>query len=287
MHRSQPRRSLWGIGRFTASLVTAFAVTFSSVPVSTADDLTSLARDVVSGADFRLRVGAALSLGKTHSRAALAPLVAALDDPSPAVRVAAAAALGALGQKDAVEALRSHMAGESSPVVRSQLKAAIDKLLDAREGDEKAARVLVKLGQLKNLTGVRGVCSSSKFFAARRARKPGALPGVEVLSDATEGKRESEARKLPLLVLDGVVNQLAQGSAGRADHRFGAGRVRLPQDARARAHREHHRRGAGARQLDASCRIRRCVAQLENQALQGAVESAMRGAPEVMQHALR
>ena len=29
------------------------------------------------------------------------------------------------------------------------------------------------------------------------------------------------------------------------------------------------------------------VAQLENQALQGAVESAMRGAPEVMQHALR
>jgi len=286
LHRSQqPRRTLWGIGRFTASLITALTVTFSSVPVSTADDLTSLSHDVVSGADFRLRVGAALSLGKTHSHAALAPLVAALDDPSPAVRVAAAAALGALGQKDAVEALRSHIPGESSPVVRSQLKAAIDKLLENREGEEKTARVLVKLGQLKNLTGVRGLQLIEVFRGATRTHA-GALPGVEVLSDATEGKRESESRKLPLLVLDGVVNQLAQGSSGAQIT------VSAQVEFVFRKMPEHALTGSitGAARARDSSRIMQdqtLVAQLENQALQGAVESAMRGAPEVMQHALR
>jgi hypothetical protein len=285
LHRSHFHPKLWGIGRIVASLATALAVTVSSVPVSTADDLTSLTHDVASGADFRLRVGAALSLGKTHSRAALTPLIAALDDPHPAVRVAAAAALGALGMKEAIEPLRSHLAGESSPGVRSQIKSAIDKLTGNREGDEKAARVLVKLGQLKNLTGVRGTQLVEVFRGATRTHA-GALPGVEVLSDATEGKHEAEARKLPLLVLDGVVSQLAKGSSGE----------QLTVSAQVefvfRKMPEHALTGSvtgAAKALDNAKILsdQTLLAQLENQALQGAVESAMRGAPEVMQHALR
>jgi hypothetical protein len=260
-------------------------VTVSSLPVSTADDLTSLTHDVASGADFRLRVSAALSLGKTKSRAALAPLISALEDPSPAVRVAAAAALGVLGIKDAVEPLRSHLSSETSPVVRSQIKNAIDKLVGNREGDENAARVLVKLGQLKNLTGVRGTQLIEVFRGATRTHAS-ALPGVEVLSDGTEGKREAEARKLPLLVLDGVVNRLAQGSSGEQVT------VSAQVEFVFRKMPEHALTGSvtgAARALDNAkiLRDQSLVAQLENQALQGAVESAMRGAPEVMQHALR
>jgi len=285
LYRSHRRNTLWGIGRFTASLITALAVTVSSVPVSTADDLTSLTRDLGGGADFRLRVGAALALGKSHSRAALAPLIAALDDPSPAVRVAAAAALGVLGLKEATPALTAHLSGETSPSVRSQLRAAIDKLQGAHEGDENAARVLVKLGQLKNLTGVRGLQLIEVFRGATRTHAS-ALPGVEVLADATEGKHESEARKLPLLVLDGVVNQLAQGSSGTQVT------ISAQVEFVFRKMPEHALTGSitGAARAHESSRIlvdQTLVAQLENQALQGAVESAMRGAPEVMQHALR
>jgi hypothetical protein len=109
---------------------------------------------------------------------------------------------------------------------------------------------------------------------------------VEVLSDATEGRRESEARKLPLLVLDGVVNQLAQGSAGAQIT------VSAQVEFVFRKMPEHALTGSitGAARARDSSRIMQdqtLVAQLENQALQGAVESAMRGAPEVMQHALR
>jgi hypothetical protein len=272
------------MGRLTASVVTALAVTLSAVPASTADDLATLTHDVASGQDFRLRVGAALSLGKTKSRAALGPLVGALDDTHPAVRAAAAAALGVLGNRDGIEPLRSHLAGEPSAPVRSQIKAAIDKLQTGREPGEAAARVLVKLGQLKNVGAARGQDLVDFFRGATRA-KASQLPGVEVLADASEGQREAEARKLPLLVLDGSV-KVAHGSTGEqvtvsAEVAFVFRRVP-----------EHALTGsvtgtARARDNAKILQDQVMLAQLESRALQGAVESAMSRAPELMELALR
>ena len=113
-----------------------------------------------------------------------------------------------------------------------------------------------------------------------------ALPGVEVLSDATEGKQEAQTRKLPLLVLDGVVNRMAQGSSGQQVT------VSAQVEFVFRKMPEHALTGSitGAARARDSSRVlsdQSLVAQLEDQALQGAVESAMRGAPEVMQQALR
>jgi hypothetical protein len=281
VHQGKRRGRLWGVKHFAVSLVTALAVTMASVPASTADDLTSLTHDLASGGDFRLRVGAALSLGKTRSRAALGPLVSALDDPHPAVRAAAAAGLAALGQREAIEPLRSHFTREQAPAVKSQLKSAIDKL----QGGAVAAKVLVKLGQLQNLTGVRGSQLTEVFRGVTRA-KAAELPGVELLSDATEGKHESEARKLPLIVLDGVVNRLAQGAQGEQLT------VSAQVEYVIRKMPEHSLKGSisgAARALDSAKALQdqARVAQLENEALQGAVESAMRGVPIVMLEALR
>ncbi len=115
------RVMLWNIKRRAASFLALVILMLASTSVSTAQDFSALKKDLASGSDFRLRVGAALALGRTHAHAAVEPLVAALDDPSPAVRVAAAAALGALGQKEASDALRIHVGRETSPAVRAQL----------------------------------------------------------------------------------------------------------------------------------------------------------------------
>jgi len=286
-HKSQSGGSLLGIRRLATAALAALLVSVTAVPVSTADDLSSLTHDLAVGSDFRVRVGAALSLGRTRSRAALAPLVNALEDGHPAVRAAAAAALVALGDKDAAEALRRQLVREQSPSVKAQIKNAIDSLSGARvPADGTAAKVLVKLGQLKNLTGgVRGVQLTEVFRGATRA-KAAELPGVEVLSEASEGRHESELRRLPLLVLDGVVNRLAQGTRG----------TRVTVSAQVeyvfRKMPEHALRGsvtgvAQAADGSGSPQDTDRVAQLENQALRGAVESAMRGAPEVMLEALR
>jgi hypothetical protein len=275
----------------------------SAVPMSRADqpcaegarpaDFGCTVRDLAAGADFRLRVEAALSLGRTRSVEALGPLSAALDDAHPAVRAAAAAALAALGRLEALDTLRSHVVREPAPSVRSQMRAAIERLNVATDergatavaNRPRAAKVLVKVGQLRNLTASRAPGVVEAFRGATRA-KAAELPGVELLGEDTEGSTESATRKLPVLVLDGVLNRLAQGASGE----------RLTVSAQVeytfRKIPEHALRGsitgtARAEGGDISPRGRQRMAELENQALRGAVESAMRGAPEVMLAALK
>jgi len=80
-----------------------------------------------ASADFRLRVQAALQLGKSMDPAALKPLVDALDDQNASVRAAAVAALEALGDKRAVEPLKEHRL-DRSPAVRNQIKSSLAAL---------------------------------------------------------------------------------------------------------------------------------------------------------------
>jgi hypothetical protein len=268
--------------RRAASFLALVIVMLASSSVSTAQDFSSLKKDLASGSDFRLRVGAALALGRTHARAALEPLVEALDDPSPAVRVAAAAALGALGQKDASDALRTHIGRETSPAVRAQLESALAKLESART--EARAKYLVELGELRNLTGARGERLAAQFRGATRARAA-AIPGVELVNDSSEGRREAASRKLPLLLLDGVLNNLSQGRDG--ERTIVSAQVeyifrKIPEHALTGSVRGTARALETAKLVDPDR-----VAQLELQALEGAVESAMRGAPDVMIQALR
>jgi hypothetical protein len=277
------RFGLWKIQRRAATVFAAVLVTVAATSVSTAQDFSSLKHDLAQGADFRLRVGAALALGKTHARAALGPLVGALDDVNPAVRVAAAAALGVLGQRDACEPLRSHLDREPSQAVRAQLESALAKLESAKS--ESSARVLVKLGELKNLTGARGERLAARFRGTTRARAA-ELPGVELVAEASEGRNEAASRKLPLLILDGVLNQLSQGADG------GQMMVSAKVEYVFRKMPEHALTGSvtgTAKALDSAKAVsdQDRVAQLELQALEAAIESAMRGAPDVMKQALR
>jgi hypothetical protein len=244
--------------------------------------MAGLTRTLAIG-DFRLRMAAALSLGKTHSRGALAPLTNALDDPHPAVRAAAAAALGVLGDRAAVGALRAHLAREPSSSVKIQIEMALAALQGPAAG-EKRALLLLKLGQMRVGTGVRNNQLLDVFRGATRARAA-ELPGVEVLADTSEERHEALVRGLPVLVLDGTVRRLAQGSQG-ANVTISAQVEYVIRKAP-----EHALKGSvtGAAQalgaMTAQDEAR--VAALELEALQGAVESAMRGAPVVMQMALR
>jgi len=196
--------------------------------------------------------------------------------------VAAAAALGALGQRDASDAVRMHISREMSPAVRAQLESALAKLENAKT--EEAARVLVKLGELRNMSGARGERLAAQFRGATRLRAA-ALPGVELVSEGSEGRREAASRKLPLLMLDGVLNNLSQGRDG--ERTIVSAQVeyvfrKIPEHALTGSVRGTAHALETAKLVDPDR-----VAQLEVQALEGAIESAMRGAPDVMKQALR
>jgi hypothetical protein len=105
-----------------------------------------------------------------------------------------------------------------------------------------------------------------------------------VLTD--EGVEVAQAQKTPMLVMDGVVNRLAKGARG--SNLTVSAQVEFV----VRRAPEQSLKGtvSGAAEAQDTAGVapnQRRVAQLENQALQGAVDSALKGAPVLLQQAMR
>ncbi len=120
--RSTPRPV---VSRLLAAVTFALMLLIGSA--SSAASVSLLIDRLKNGEDFRVRVQAALELGKSKSAKARVPLEQALDDNNAAVRAAAAAALKAHGDKRSIVALERHRK-DSSPAVRSQIEHSIAAL---------------------------------------------------------------------------------------------------------------------------------------------------------------
>jgi hypothetical protein len=239
-----------------------------------AQDINAARHDVTDADDFRLRVSAALTLGRTHAEGARPLLEQALSDAHPAVRTAAAAALAVYGDPQAIPALE-RAANDASPSVRAQVKTSIASLQKTAAGPWQNAHFVVQLGDMKNRTGVRGDQPSSVLRTAARAHAA-ALPGA-VMADTPEMLVEAANRHVPVLALDGAVERLSQGQKDSdllvvAQVEFSLRRVP-----------EQSLKGTltgSATSIGSMSALSNpaFVAQLQNQAIDGAVESAMRGA---------
>lgn len=181
-------------------------------------------KELAESPDFRVRVQAALRLGRTGA-AARPDLELGLRDAHPAVRVASAAGLGSIGDPAAIAAIERAMKGESSPTVKTAMKDVVDKLRGAANVKSAApdaptslagARYVVQLGSMKNLSGTRGDDLDNVMRSAARA-KAGTIKGAVVVdgSDPSVVKRATEKR-IPVLQVDGNLTKLTQivGSDG-------------------------------------------------------------------------
>jgi hypothetical protein len=190
--------------------VTTTIVLCSSVALGAPSSVPELSLRLKDTSDFRVRVQAALQLGKVGDGDALGPLVAALDDPSESVRAAAAAALKQLGDTRAIEPLKEHRL-DRSKAVREQIRdslSSLDKV--AAEGPSK---VLVQLGSMKNQTAVKGSGIEAQLATESR-KKLGELPGIEVLSDKVDSKKAAREKKLPLVLVSGQIQKLKASHEG-------------------------------------------------------------------------
>ena len=227
-------------------------------------------------------MAAALALGRAKPSDARVLLEKALSDPHPAVRTAAAASLTALHDPAAIPALERHLAGEGSASVKSQMKSSIDSL---RGGEAAAhaptAKYLVQLGAMKNLTSVRGEQLGQVLRTAARERAA-SIPGALLSDDAAAAKLAG----VPTLLLDGSVLQLSQTRANgnvtfSAQVEFSVRKVP-----------EHTLRATltgAATTLGTQVSLnghQDKVSALQDQAVDGAVQSAMRGASSGLTAAL-
>ncbi len=165
--------------------------------------------------DFRVRVQAALLLGKTGDAAALKALLGSLNDESAAVRAASAAALSTYGDPAALVALRAKK-GDENPAVRRQVESTIAALESQKklEGAERQkATVLVKLDGVKNrMPGgapeTLGVAAQASRAALRK------IPGIALLHPSEDPEQAAATHHRPVIVVMGSIHDLSSEKTG-------------------------------------------------------------------------
>ncbi len=255
-------------------MIVSFAAPVLAKPV-----LDELIGQLKASKDFRVRVQAALQLGKTMDPAALAPLVGALDDDNASVRAAAVAALESLGDMRAIAPLKEHRL-DRSDAVRKQIKSSLTEL-EAQGLDAPKPKVLVKLGIMKNGSGVKSKrIESDLAFASRQ--KLGELPGVKVLIEGDDGA----GRKTPVVMVTGSVEQLRASREGSAIiYTAKVEYVLHTMPEQSIAAKVSGSASAQASEQEANDQVK--SAQLRKEVLEAAIASALRRAPPALLAAAR
>jgi hypothetical protein len=110
-----------------ARFVAALALLFALSSLAHADKIDELARTLMTDPSYKVRVQAALVLGKLNDRRAVPALIQALRDENESVRGVAATSLGRLGDRSAAGALTT-ATNDSSEFVRGQARKALELL---------------------------------------------------------------------------------------------------------------------------------------------------------------
>jgi hypothetical protein len=268
--RRFPRRWGW-------LLAAAFCLVSSGARSSRAEDPGAASGSELTSPDFRVRASAAVALGRMRVVSARGALEHALSDSHPAVRAAAAEALGSIGDDAAIPALTQRLASEPAAAVRAQIVSSIDLLRAAGQSDVAAAlagdvHYVIALGSMRNSTGIRAEELRTVLSAATRDRAR-TLRGAAVAERDAPLVRRAAARHIPVLVLDGNVTQVleSRGSDGvqiRATVEF---TVRRDQTLKGTLSGRATSFGSASGISDEARR------QLQDDAVSGAVQSALRG----------
>ena len=278
-----------------------------------AQDRATLVRVLNGNADFRVRVQAAFALGNTRDERAIPPLERGLRDGNPAVRAASATALGRIGSSRALPALQ-RARRDSSAAVRLQVERSVRNIEDAQRAAVATAtrptgrrglrpdisfvptedsvawprvRYVVMLGQMRNRSTFEGdrLASLLRNEVAQNLRL---VRGVAIMSGErsldARARREIRRRSLPKLRLEGSLNRVERQRRGRDLAVRCEVSIMLLDDAERAIRGELRGAATGTeprrRQPDQEVR-------LAEQALSGAVQSAMSNARQAIVRAAR
>jgi hypothetical protein len=262
------------------------ALAGTTATVSRAEDPNDTMRELADASDFRVRVSAALLLGHTRPDGAREALEDALGDGHPAVRVAAARALSAVGDPAALPALQRRLSQDTNSSVTAQLRVSITQLRRAAGSDEATAdarhlapgvRYVVELGSMRNhsvVSGPRGeeleqVLSDVARGRAQQMRGTTFVDGDEAL------RQQAAVRHVPVMTLDGNITQVAEARVG------GGTQVQVRVEFAIRRGQTLRGTVSGAATTFGPGEVtEQGRRKLQEDALQAAVQSALRGAED-------
>lgn len=252
---------------------------------SSAAEPSSAIQELARSTDFRVRVNAALLIGRARPAGALEALERALDDGHPTVRAAAAEALASLGDPRGLPSLERRLMSERSPSVKAQIQASIEQLrsgaAQSQSSEDGSARpsadvrCVLTIGMMRNASGVRGD-ELRRVLADAARNRARVLRGIAVVHDDASSLRQAAARHVPIITLDGNVTQLTEARVGTSlqVHAAVEFTVRRDQTLRGTVSGAATTFGSGPSISDEGHR------RLQDDAIDGAVESALRGAEQ-------
>lgn len=194
-----------------------FVVAVCTLPrAAFADRVDDLARSLLQDPSYKVRVQAALVLGKLADARAVPALIQALKDPDESVRGVAATSLGKVGDSSAQSALQA-ATRDPSDFVKNQAKASLEKLASGStpppvaETKGGGARYFIVVGfaQGKSPEGLKLVRDS----LTRELRK---LPGVTLEVGGSESPSTTllQQKKLDGFIVDGSIQRLSVSQSG-------------------------------------------------------------------------
>ena len=191
-----------------AAIATAFTVLTAAQP-GWGGKGEDLSKALLTDSSFKVRVQAALLLGKLGEKAGTEALIKALDDENKSVRAMAAQSLGKLGGAPAAAALKSLLEREPDPFVATQIKVALSALEDQEVKDRK---IFVTFGPF---TGGAKAADSTLLALLHSSLQQSLakLPKLTFAPDAPMPKGRARAGRVGFLI-DGNVARLEESSSG-------------------------------------------------------------------------
>jgi hypothetical protein len=197
------------------SAVSILVIVLLAAPAR-ADKVDDLARTLASDPSYKVRVQAALVLGKLGDKRAVPHLIKALKDSNATVRAVSCGALARLGDSAAVDPLKE-AAKDGESMVRQAAEKALQQLESAPPPAAKAAKFYINLGGVANKAKLGGP-EASKLVRDVLMRELASTKSVTV-SWAGGGTPDAAAlkkRKMTGYYLDGSIIRLSTSTSGNS-----------------------------------------------------------------------
>ena len=202
-----------GVSRAASVFLLGFVLLWWANDVR-ADRIDRLISILSTSQSYKVRLQAAVSLGRLKDRRSVPALSRALRDQQFTVRAVAAAALGQIGDPSALRALKRQQRRETKIFVRGQLAKAI-RILESLDDTKDGGRVLLKIGRFRNETGVGGA-GLGDVLAESLRRVFSRDTSITVPSRGTTiSPAQLASRRMRGFVLDGAIVKLEERPSGR------------------------------------------------------------------------
>lgn len=184
---------------------------------ASADKIDDLTRTLMQDPSYKVRVQAALVLGKLGDRRAVPALIQGLRDENETVRGVAATSLGRIGDKSAANALMTAATSDASEFVRSQAKKALELVAGgggavATPAPKAGARFYVAIDFSNS---GKGGAEYGRLVREALAKELQKLPTVTLsVGGGAPSKSVLASKHLSGFVVDGTIQRLSTTPSG-------------------------------------------------------------------------